>query len=223
MIEELRLELREAELTARVRVVRDEHAQLFIRDEREVGVEPLRVAAVPDDSQTVTRLLVESEREAGKPRIVAERARVHALGGRVGENALAIELAVVQVRDHELRHVGRAGGNRPRRHRFDDLELLRLVRAAAPRVAVGHVGPQALRHRLARRRLRHAERREHMLLDVVVPRHAGHALHDVAGERRGVVGVRRVRARRSHASRNVRGEPAAERDECGRIVADEIP
>ena len=51
-----------------------------------------------------------------------------------------------------------------------------------------------------------------MLLDVVVKRHAGRALNDVAGERRRVVGVRRERARRSHASRNVRREPAAERE-----------
>ena len=97
-----------------------------------------------------------------------------------------------------------------------------MIRAAGPRVAVGHVGSQARRQRLARRRLRHAERREHVLLDVVVPRHAGHALHDVAGERRGVVGVRRVRARRPHASRNVRGEPTPKRNERRRIVADEV-
>ena len=83
--------------------------------------------------------------------------------------------------------------------------------------------PQTRRQRLTCRRLRHAERREHVLLDVVVPRHARRALHDVAGERRGIVGVRRERARRSHASRNVRREPAAERRDVRRIVADEIP
>src|SRR5215471_9031737 len=58
VIEKLREERREAELTAGIRVVRDEHAELFVGDEREVGVEPLRVAAMPDDSETVTCLLV---------------------------------------------------------------------------------------------------------------------------------------------------------------------
>src|SRR3954471_22813501 len=60
VIEELRLELREAELTAGVRVVRDEYPHLLVGKEREVGVEPLRVAAMPDNAQAVARLLVES-------------------------------------------------------------------------------------------------------------------------------------------------------------------
>src|SRR5438128_7487081 len=59
VIEKLRLELSEAELTAGVRVVRDEYAHLFVRNELEVRVEPLRVPAVADDAQAVARLLVE--------------------------------------------------------------------------------------------------------------------------------------------------------------------
>src|SRR4051812_47881323 len=60
MIEELGEKWAEAELTARGGIVRDEDAELLVGNEREIGVEPPRVAAVADDAQPVTRLLVEA-------------------------------------------------------------------------------------------------------------------------------------------------------------------
>ena len=61
-----------------------------------------------------------------------------------------------------------------------------------------------------------------MLLDVVIERNARRALDDVAGERRRVIGVRRVRPRRTHATGNVRREPASERDHFCRVIRDQI-
>src|SRR5881409_1008143 len=60
VIEKFRQEGPEAELPASARVVRHEDTELLVRNEREVGVEPLRVAAMADDPQSVARLLVES-------------------------------------------------------------------------------------------------------------------------------------------------------------------
>ena len=156
MIEELGEEGPEAQLTPGARVIGDEYPELLVRDERQICVEPARVTAMPDDTKAVAGLLVKAQRESRYAGIMTERSRVHLLGGRIGEDALAVERAFVEVGDHELRHVGGAGGDRAGGRGVDDLELLRLVRAIAPRVSLRHVGAKAWRERLTRRRLGHA-------------------------------------------------------------------
>src|SRR5690349_10086187 len=86
VVEELGEEGTEAQLTARARVVRDEDAELLLGNQREVGMEPSRVAAVADDAEAVAGFLVEAQREARNAWIVAEGPRVHPLRRRVGEN-----------------------------------------------------------------------------------------------------------------------------------------
>ena len=49
---------------------------------------------------------------------------------------------------------------------------------------------------------RHAQRREDVLVDIVVERIAGNALHDVAGKRGRVVRIGRRRARREDPVRD---------------------
>src|SRR4029453_2121589 len=128
---------------------------LLARNEREVAVEPLRVTAVANDANAMTRLLVEAVSESVQPRVVREDARVHLLGRRGGKDTLAVVLAVVEMRDHELRHVRRRRRYRPSWPRArDDLPLVWLERAAFPLVAVRHLVRVACRQRLARRGLR---------------------------------------------------------------------
>ena len=151
-----------------------------------------------------------------------ERARVHAHRGRLGEYPLAVVLAVAEVREHELRHVGRARPDRAGGRGVHELVLVRLEPAAAPRETAGHVGRELRGQRLSRGGLRHPERRENVLLGVVVPRHPRHALDDVSGDGRRVVRVRRVRAGRAHAPGNVRREPLPGGHEARRIIGDQI-
>ena len=156
MIQELGEKRPEAQLTTRARVVGDKHSELLIRYQRQIRMEPARVTAMADDAEAVAGLFVKAQRESWYARIMTERSRVHLLGGRLGEDALAVERAVVEVGDHELRHIGGAGGDRAGGRGVDDLELLRFVRAIAPRVSLRHVGAEPWRQRLPRRRLVHA-------------------------------------------------------------------
>ena len=87
---------------------------------------------------------------------MAEGSRVHRFRRRFGEDALAVEHAVLEVRDHEFGHIRGTGGDGARGRGVDDLELLRLVRTAGPRVALRHVAAEARRQRLPRRRRVHA-------------------------------------------------------------------
>src|SRR5438093_10865678 len=92
-----------------------------------------------DDPDPMARLLVESQREAGKPRVMPEGPRMHADGGRLAQDPPpAGRGAVAEVREHEPGHVGRTGAHRARRGRaVHDLELLDVEPPAAPRIAVG--------------------------------------------------------------------------------------
>jgi hypothetical protein len=110
---------------------------------------------------------------------------VHQLRGLGPQDPRLAELAVVQVGDHEARHVRRRRADAARRRRADQLEFVRGMGGVL--VALRHARLPVGRQGLAERRARHAERREDVLLDVVGERHARYALHDVAGERARIV------------------------------------
>ena len=110
-----------------------------------------------------------------------ERAIVHHRRGLRREDAPAVELAVLQMGQHEPRHVDARRGQRTGRRRTDDLEIARGL--AGFRVSGRHLRCQCRRQRLAEGRIAHTQRREDLPLDVLLERHTGHARDDVAGER----------------------------------------
>ncbi len=68
-------------------------------------MKPLRVAAVRNNSVAVVVVLVEPEQHAVDPRQNRERRFVHVLRGLGLENLLRVITPVLQVGDHEMRHV----------------------------------------------------------------------------------------------------------------------
>src|SRR3546814_4269078 len=79
--------------------------------------------------------------------------------------------AVLQVRDHEARHVGAGRGQAARGRQADELVVLRLA-VGGLRIALGHLRQQRRRQRLAEAGVRHAQRLEDVAIDVVVERFA---------------------------------------------------
>ncbi len=168
-------------------------------DEVEVAVEPAGVAAVADDAEAVLRLFIEAERHCvhvGREPLLA---LVHLPRGFFFQDAVLAGLSVIEVGDDEARHVERGTGEAAGGPAADEFEALRL--AGCEGVAFGHVRLQRGGKGLAEAGLFHAEGREDVFFDVVFQFFAGDALHDVAGERGGVVGVSGSGAGREQRSR----------------------
>jgi hypothetical protein len=118
---------------------------------------------------------------------------VHHLGGF----GLHQPGAVIEMRDHELGHVGARGRQAARGggdHHFEGLRFLRDVG-----IALRHMRRERLRQRLAKGRVRHAERLEDVTFDIAIEILAAHPLDDIARERGGVVRIGGGRARREDA------------------------
>ncbi len=165
----------------------DVQADAVVREQRQVGVEQQRVAAVADGPVAVDVLLVEAQTDAGQVRQAARDLRVHQLHRFRFQDLRIAQLPLPQVGQHEAAHV-RAGRRQAagRRH-VDDLEALgRLLDAV---VALRHLRRQRRRQRLAEGRALHAQRREDVLFDVVVERLAADAFDDVAGQRRRIIRI----------------------------------
>src|ERR1700748_1381953 len=82
----------------------------------------LRISAVANDALAVARLLVEPEGHAVEAVVGAKGTRVHKLCRFGAKNLLVSEFAILQMRNHESRHVPGSGGNAARRKRFDKLK-----------------------------------------------------------------------------------------------------
>ena len=174
-----------------------EHAHALLREQRQLAVEPLGVAGVAEDVLAVAVHVVPAQRHRVQ---AGHRGAVVVLhlaqrGGR--EDPRAAVAAALQLGEHEARHRLAAGRQRAGRRRVHQLE--RPWRRAGVRIAQRHVRRQRLRQRLAEAGVPHAQRLQDVLLHVVVERLAGHALHDVARQRRAVVGIRGHLARWIHA------------------------
>ncbi len=177
------------------RAVHDQvHADALVRVQVQGAVKVLRVAVVADDAAATVALLEESEQHAVERRQDRQAGGERPAGRVRREDALACELAVLQPRDHEFRHVGdrgrRAAGGR-------DAEQLEGIRGTgAQHVTPRHPCAEILRQHLAGRGRRHAERGEHVPVHVIVIGFSAHPLDEVAGERDSVVAVGRHFARR---------------------------
>jgi len=117
------------------------------------------------------------------------------------QNASTVVLAVLQVRNHEMRHIVRRRRQAAGRPSLHELEILRRLRHLV--ISLRHQRLQIGGQRLAKRAVGHAQRYENVLLDVVVERHPRNALHDVAGECGSIIRVRRSRSRREDFLRHM--------------------
>ncbi len=147
-------------------VERHEQPDVIIEEQVQVAVHPLRVAAVTDDAVAVVVLLVETQQHAIQRRHHGGRAGVHLLGGLGFQDSFAVEFAVLQMRDHEFRHVrcGRGETARGRRHHI----FIRFRRLTRDLVAVACQREQLRRQGLTEARMSHAERLEDVLFNVTV-------------------------------------------------------
>ena len=164
-----------------------EDADVVVRVQMQVAVHVLRVTAVADDAVAVVVLLVEPQHHAVQRRNHVGRRFVHHLGRLGLEDAIALVLAVLQMRDHEPRHVLAAGSQAAGRRR--DHDLVGLGGFGGELVALGHVRGERLGQGLAKRRMRHAEGLEDVGVEVVIERLPRDVLDQVAGEGGRVVGV----------------------------------
>ena len=206
-----------------------EQAEAGFRHQAQHRVEILRVAAVTDDAAAVDVRFVEAERVTVERGVRAHHTLVHLLRRFRLENARLAQCAVLQVREHEARHVRDGRSERASRAcGMNEFEAVRLERACFERVAAGHARRQRLGQRLAEGAALHAERLEDVLRDVVVEGLARHGLDDVPGQRRGPVRVRRAGAiaevsrGRPHACRLVGRQPFAERQQVFGLAREQV-
>ena len=99
-------------------VVRDIETQVCIRHQVQVGMEIIRVAGMADDPVSVPRLLVEFCCHPVHVIAHCELASVHQLHCLGPENSCVLEFSVLQMRNHEFRHVSRSGRATPGRQSF---------------------------------------------------------------------------------------------------------
>src|SRR6185312_15642765 len=99
-------------------------ANIGVGNDVQVAVEVSSVAAVSDDAMPISGLLIKSQTHAQGRWIRSEGSRVHQLRRLRLENACAVVFPVLQVRDHEMRHTDRIGGNAAGRKRLHHFELL---------------------------------------------------------------------------------------------------
>src|SRR5215467_4282214 len=96
-----------------------------------------------------------------------------------------LKLAVVEVRDHEIGHVLRSGGDAAGGKCLDEFEGLGLVGSLA--IALRHEGFEFGGKRLHKRGALHFQSSEDVFRDVLLEWFAGDSLHDITCESRGVV------------------------------------
>src|ERR1700761_6587501 len=106
-------------------------------------MEPLRIAAMPDDAVAVASLLIESEAHVGQQRVRSKLWGVHQGDGFRPQNSRSLILPLLQMGEHEVGYILRRNRRTSGRADTDNLEWLCLVRWQS--VSLGH-------HRLKRRR-----------------------------------------------------------------------
>ena len=128
-----------------------------------------------------TELHAVQARDEGGGRIM------HLARGFRFQDALAVQLSILEMGDHEAPHIGTRCRERTGRSRPHMLEIARVF--AGPCIAFRHVGLQLLGQRLAHARIVHRERVEDVPVDIFVEILTGYALDDIARQRCGIVGI----------------------------------
>ena len=164
-----------------------------------------------DDTLAIDRALEKAVRHTFQARVGRIELRVHLPGGLFQEDALAIQLSVLQVGDHETSHVGRCSAQRTRRVVQCELESAFEVGVGGP-VAGRHVRSQVRRQRLAEGAARHAQRHENVPFHVFIKRQARDALDSVPRQGSAIIGVDSYFARRENARRQIVFHPVAQQD-----------
>ena len=161
-----------------VEVVED--ADALLRQKIELRVEEDRIAAVSDHGAAIPDLVEETVGHRAESRQGGLRRRVHQLRGLCAEHRVIAETPLLQMREHEVRHV-RCG----RRHasggtRNDELVGLRGRRSRS--VAIGHGALETIGQGLIEGRMPHVERQQNVLLDIALEGLTRDSLHDVTGK-----------------------------------------
>ena len=128
----------------------------------------------------------------------------------LGDHARAIEFAAPEQHREEARHCVAAGAERAGWRVVDHLERLRVARSDL--ITARHQRGERRRQRLHERRALHPERREDLLRDVLLERHARGALDDVPRQCDAVVRVRGRALGHAHAARQVPAREFRERN-----------
>jgi len=163
-----------------------------------------------DETLAILGVLPKAVGHAFQARVGRVQLGVHLEGGLFLEDALAVQLPVLQVGDHKTGHVGRCGAQRA--HRVGQLKhetTLDILVGVV--VACGHVRGQVLGQRLAEGAVCHAQRRENVLFHIIVERQAGDALDDLPRQGSAVIGVGGYFPRWENARRQVGFQPIAQR------------
>ncbi len=202
-------------------VERHEDADIFVEQEMQIAVERLRVAGMADDAQSVAVLLVEAEVEAVDAGRHLRLRRMHQSHGRGAEDRCAVIAALLEMGDHEMRHVRAGGRQRAGRRRFDVLEIARLL-VGGLKIALGHAGIERRGQRLHEGRMQHAQRRQNVVGDVVGVGFARQALHDVARQRAAIVRIGDDLAWRIDAGRHVLHQIVAQGKEVARLFHERL-
>ncbi len=132
----------------------------------------LRIAAVADAAQAIGQALIEAIPPTAHRRVVGELPGVHLGHGFWLQDARPIILPILEMGQHEVRHIPGSGAQRPGRRGLDVLKILRLEDAVDVFVALRRIGGQALWHWLVEGAVRHLQRLEDVFFDVLLIGHA---------------------------------------------------
>jgi len=94
----------------------------------QVTVEINRVAAMANDSMTVSGFFVKTVRHPIRRRIQTEETAVHQTRSLWSEYSSAFVLSILQMRDHEARYIGGRAAQAPCGERADRLKGFRAIR-----------------------------------------------------------------------------------------------
>ncbi len=106
-------------------VVGNEESHLLVQNQVQIAVEVIGVAGMPNDSVPIPALLIEAQRHAVHVGQVGKLPRVHQPCRFRAQNLCSFILAVLQMGNHEARHVRTRDRGASRRRRFHELEVLR--------------------------------------------------------------------------------------------------
>ena len=147
----------------------------------------------------------------------------HLIDGFRLEYAVAIEFAAIEYGLCESEHVGR--GRRlctSRRIAGDDFKRLLDEGSGLEGVTLRHLIDERFRQGFDKARVFHAQRIEYVLLDIVGEGQAGNIGNDVSGERRGVIGIGGLLARRIYTQGLITFHGLAKRHRSRWIIDDQV-